>query len=312
MNCPQCQAANGPDAVFCSNCGTGLAAARGQAQSGAPAGGAGYGGPAGYGTPAGNAEPTQYGAPTQYGMQAAYPPPPGGGNAGGYAAASGSAPAGYPGQSGPAGAPGYPGQPGSAGPSGYPGPSGPGGPSGAQGPASPWGPQGQYAPGQSGGYTKRPVNWDLARLTLVDKIIAVATLVTMISLWLPWFTASDTFLGVTNSVSVSGTGQHSWLWLEFLVALALIAYLVSRAAWDEPPVRIPVAHEILLIAATGLQFLLILIGFLAKPSAGGVSVGWGFGAFLAVIASIVAAAPVIYPAVKAYLDKRKGAAPRTY
>ena len=301
MNCPQCQAANRPDAVFCSNCGVGLAPARGQAQSGAPAGGAGYGGPADYGTPPGNAEPTQYGTPTQYGMQAAYPPPPGGGNAAGSAGAPG-----YPGQAPSAGPSGYPG------PSGYQGPSGPGGPSGAQGPASPWGPQGQYAPGQSGGYTKRSVNWDLARLTLVDKIIAVATLVTMISLWLTWFTASITYLGVTTSGSATGTGAHGWLWLEFLLALVLIAYLVSRAAWDEPPVRIPVAHEVLLIAATGLQFLLILIAFVAKPSAGGVSVSWGIGAYLAVIASIAAAAPVIYPAVKAYLDKRKGAAPRAY
>jgi hypothetical protein len=142
----------------------------------------------------------------------------------------------------------------------------------------------------------------------VDKIIAVATLVTMISLWLPWFTASDGFA----SVSVSGTGDHSWLWLEFIVALALIAYLVSRAAWEEPPVRIPVAHEVLLVAATGLQFLLILIGFLTKPSVAGISIGWGFGAFLALIASIVAAAPVCYPAAKAYLDKRKAAAPRGY
>jgi hypothetical protein len=128
----------------------------------------------------------------------------------------------------------------------------------------------------------------------------------MISLWLPWFTASDSFI----SVSVSGTGQHGWLWLEFLLALALLLYFIARAAWEEPPVRIPVPHEVLLIVATGLQFLLILIGFLAKPGAGDIGVSWGFGAFLALIASIVAAAPVIYPAVKSYLDKRNGAAPR--
>jgi hypothetical protein len=73
----------------------------------------------------------------------------------------------------------------------------------------------------------------------------------------------------------------------------------------------PVAHAPLLIVGTGLQFLLVVIGFFDTPStpAGfpGYSVSWGFGAFLALIASIVAAGPVIYPAVRSYLDSRKAA-----
>jgi hypothetical protein len=216
--------------------------------------------------PAGSAAPGGYGAPTGY--------PPAG------------APAGFPPAGGPAGYPPAGGQP----PSGFP--------------------QGQYQPGTSGGFTQRsslpPVNFDLTRLSTVDKVIAVASFVTMISLWMPWFTVSVKGLG--GAGSISGTGYHGWLWLEFLLALALIAYLVARAAWDQLPFRLPVSHEMLLIAATGLQFLLILIGFLAKPSGGlDVSVGWGFGAFLALIASIVAAGPVIYPAVKSYLNSRNAA-----
>jgi hypothetical protein len=246
MNCPQCQTQNGPDASFCSKCGTQLAVASAPADPpgpGAPAAPGGYGGPTGY--------------------------PPAGG------------PAGYP----PAG-----GQP----PTGFP--------------------PGQYQPGTSGGFTQRsslpPVNFDLSRLSTTDRIVAGATFVTMISLWLPWFTASYTLLGRTASSSISGTGDHGWLWLEFLLALALIAYLVARAAWDQLPFRLPFSHEVLLIGATGLQFLLILIGFLAMPSADGLdgfSIGWGFGAFLALIASIVAAAPVIYPLVKSFLDSRNAA-----
>src|SRR5258708_6337168 len=103
---------------------------------------------------------------------------------------------------------------------------------------------------------------------------------------------------------------HVWLWLAFLGALALIAYLAARAAWDQLPFSLPVSHETLLIAGTGLQFLLVLIGFFAMPSTDGLegfSVGWGFGAFLALIASIAAAGPVIYPAVKSYLDRRNAA-----
>jgi Double zinc ribbon len=228
-------------------------------------------------TPAGAAGPGGYGTQPGYGGPAGYPP------AGG--------PAGYP----PAG-----------GPAGYP-------PAGGQPPFQP-GQPGQYQPGTSGGFTQRsslpPASFDLSRLSTVDRIVAGATLVTMISLWLPWFTASYTLLGRTESSSISGTGDHGWLWIEFLLALALIAYLVARAAWDQLPFRLPLSHETLLIAATGLQFLLILIGFFAMPSTNGLdgfSIGWGFGAFLALIASIVAAAPVIYPAVRSYLNSRNAA-----
>lgn len=39
----------------------------------------------------------------------------------------------------------------------------------------------------------------------------------------------------------------------------------------------------------------------------GLSISWDFGAFLALIASVGAAAPVIDPAVKSYLDSRDAA-----
>jgi hypothetical protein len=218
----------------------------------------------------------------------------------------------------PAGASGYTTQPGP----GYGPPSGqaPGGQySYPQGQYQPGqyqpGQPGQYQPGQPGPFGQRmsalpPVNFDLTRVSAVDKVVAGATLVTMISLWLPWFSGKYSALGVTSTGSVSGTGDHHWLWLEFLLALVLLAYLGARAAWERLPFRIPVAHETVLIAGTGLQFLLIVIGFFAMPSTSGLagfSISWDFGAFLALIASVVAAAPVIYPPAKAYLDARRAA-----
>ena len=157
-----------------------------------------------------------------------------------------------------------------------------------------------------------PVSFDPARLSTVDKIVTGATLITMISIWLPWFTGSASFLGVTESASVSGTGYHGWLWFEFIVALVLLAYLVARALWETLPVKVPVAHEPLLIAGTGLQFLLILIAFFDWPSntvADGIVVTFSLsvGAFLGLIFSIVAAAPVIVPAVRSYLESRNAA-----
>jgi hypothetical protein len=160
-----------------------------------------------------------------------------------------------------------------------------------------------------------PVNFNLNRLTTVDKTVGVATLITMISLWLPWFTGHYSILGITSSGSISGTGDHGWLWIEFVLALALIVYLAARAAWDQLPFNLPIAHERLLIAGTGLQLLLILIGFFAMPSTDGIqglSVSWDFGAFLALIASIMAFGLVIYPLVKSSMDSRKGAGPRAY
>jgi len=190
-------------------------------------------------------------------------------------------------------------------------PAGYGGPASQGAPAAP-----QYQPGQAGPFMQRsstlpPANFDLSRLTTVDRIIAGATLVTMISLWLPWYTAKATFLGITSTGSVSGTGDHGWLWIEFLVALALLAYLTARAAWEQLPFGLPVSHERLLTVGTGLQFLLILIGFIALPSTHGepgLSISWDFGAFLALIASLVAAGPVVYPAVRSFLDSRKAGA----
>jgi hypothetical protein len=187
------------------------------------------------------------------------------------------------------------------------------GPTSYETPAAP-----QYQPGKSGPFAQRssalpPANFDLSRLTTVDRIIAGATLVTMISLWLPWYTGKDSVLGITSTGSISGTGDHGWLWLEFILALALLAYFAARAAWDQLPFSLPVTHEWLLIGGTGLQFLLILFGFIALPSTDGIqgfSVSWDYGAFLALIASITAGAPVIYPAVKTYLDSRGAGATR--
>jgi hypothetical protein len=224
----------------------------------------------GYG-PQGTGAPFGYGAP---GAPASYDAPTGYNAPGGYNNAGGYNNQGTPQQ-----------------PSGYP-------------------PQGQHQPPAGGGYTPGstgsgvpPVNFDLNRATTVDKVVAVATFVTLISIWMPWFTFS--YLG--SSGSGSGTAEHGWLWLEFLLALVLIAYLVARVAWDKLPFGQPVAHERVLVVGTAVQLLLILIAFIDLPSSGvsGISVGWGFGAFLGLLAALVAGGPVLVPAVRSYLESRK-------
>ena len=228
---------------------------------------------------------------------AGYPPPQGTGTPLGYGASS--APTGYDGPQGYNAAGGY-----------------------NSGPQQPGYPQGPYqAPGGGGSGPRAPrssslppVNFDHTRLTTVDKIVAGGTFITMISIWLPWFSiswGSSTFQNA-GSASISGTTGHGWLWLEFFVAIALIAYLTARAAWDQLPFNLPVAHAPLLIVGTSLQLLLVLIAFIDIPY-GSDGVGWSWGAFIALLAALAAAGPVVVPAVRSYLDSRKAAGgPRSY
>ena len=49
----------------------------------------------------------------------------------------------------------------------------------------------------------------------------------MISLWLPWFSGNYSALGETSTGTISDTGDHGWLWLEFILALVLLVYLAA-------------------------------------------------------------------------------------
>ena len=66
------------------------------------------------------------------------------------------------------------------------------------------------------------------------------------------------------------------------------------------PFKLPVPHETLLFVATAINFLLVLIAFLVKPAAS----GWRFGAFVGLIAAIVAVAPYVMPFVKGLQAKK--------
>jgi hypothetical protein len=148
------------------------------------------------------------------------------------------------------------------------------------------------------------VQFDLKRLDQTDRIVGGASLIVLISLFLPWFSAS---LGNISGTE-SGTSAHGWFWLVFVLDLLMLAYLAMRAGWEESPVKMPVAHAPLLMAATGLQLLLILIGFLDMPGTGGVpglSVGWAWGAFIGLLAALAAVAPFVVPRARSYMQNRR-------
>lgn len=260
MICSQCQAMNDSESMFCSNCGTSLT--RSVPGPGAP-------GPrpqstvlTGYGPQASRAA-DDYHPADEYAQDARRGP---------YAPRHHSPPSDPSGQ--------YP----SSTPTSQfsPDPLGNRYPPGAPAPRA-------HAPAQT-------FHLDLRRLSRVDQTVGGASLVVLISLFLPWF--GVTVLGST--ATISGTSTHGYLVLDVIVAIVLIAYLVLRSGWDELPVNLPVAHAPILLIGTGLQFLLVVIGFLDVPS----GLSWEIGAYLALIGSVAAAGPVIIPAIRSWQASR--------
>ena len=135
-------------------------------------------------------------------------------------------------------------------------------------------------------------NFDAARWSLADRIGGVATIVLFISLFLPWFTVSFGFV----SGSVNGL-WHGWMYITLILSILIVAYLVLRAGWETLPISQEVPHLRVMMIATIVNVVLVVIAFIDKP--GGSGVGWGFGAFLGLIAAIVAAAPYAVPQLRA-------------
>jgi hypothetical protein len=135
--------------------------------------------------------------------------------------------------------------------------------------------------------------FDAARWSLADRIAGVATVVLFISLFLSWFGIS--VIGIT--VTASGVSAHGYLYIVMILSILIVAYLVLRAGWEQLPGGINLPHLTTMMAATLVNLVIVFIAFIFKP--GGSGVGWEFGAFLALIAAVVAAAPYAIPQLRA-------------
>ena len=145
----------------------------------------------------------------------------------------------------------------------------------------------------AGGTSSIPAyKFDAARWSLADRIAGVATVVLFISLFLSWYTYSIAGFNFT----ADGL-WHGWMYISLILCIAIVAYLVLRAGWDELPIGTKVPHLTAMMAATIVNLVLVVIAFLDKP--GGSGVGWGFGAFVGLIAAVVAAAPYAVPQLRA-------------
>jgi len=153
----------------------------------------------------------------------------------------------------------------------------------------------------------RPVSsfkFDATKWTRNDRITGIATLVLFIALFLPWFGVSVGARGFGISVEADGLTAHGYLYIVLILALVLMGYLVIRAGMADLATKLPVGHEILIMGLTAVNALLVILAFVFKP--GGGAVGWRWGAFVALVAAIVALAPLGLPYVQARRAKPKG------
>jgi hypothetical protein len=122
--------------------------------------------------------------------------------------------------------------------------------------------------------------FDARRWTFADRITGGATLVLLVSLFLPWFgTAGDFF-----NVSVDGM-WHGYMVVDLILAVAILGYLVLRAGFVSLPSGFSVTTAgHLLAGAVGLNLLLAVISFATKPT----GTNWQYGAYVGLAAAIVA------------------------
>ncbi len=123
--------------------------------------------------------------------------------------------------------------------------------------------------------TPTSLRFEFDRLGRGDLVTGIASAVLFVSLLLPWYSAA-------GIVSFNVLDVRGWMYLVFLISLAIIGYLVLRALWAD--LKLPIAHWQVLIGACGLNLLLTFFAFLAKPA----GFTWSVGGFLALVAGIAA------------------------
>ncbi len=147
---------------------------------------------------------------------------------------------------------------------------------------------GQYIPGSNA--PARQFRPDVRRLTQAEQTAGGASLIVLISLFLPGF-------GFGANASISGTSAHGYLVIVVLLAVLMAGYLLQRSSREE----FPVAHETLLLAGAGPQFFLVVLAFFDVPVSG---LNREFGAYLALIASAAACGAAVIPAIRSWQARR--------
>jgi hypothetical protein len=121
-----------------------------------------------------------------------------------------------------------------------------------------------------------------------DRIVGPATLVLLISFWLPWYSIGP--------FSASGLSAHGWLFIAVVNSIVLVFYVVVVAfGVGDLAEQGRMSKDQVLALLTGVNLALVVLGVLLQPA--GLSRSWG--AFLALVAAIVAFLPFGVPLIQA-------------
>lgn len=158
----------------------------------------------------------------------------------------------------------------------------------------------------AGGTAMSGFKFNSANLGQLDWIAAAATLVLFISLFLSWyhvsFTCGANFVtGSTTTCSASAdalTG-HGYMYIVLFVSLILLAAYAARAGFGKLPFTLPISDAQLVLGLSAVNLLFVLIGFFDKSGA-----SWSFGAFIGLLAALVALAPTVVPLAQKQMASR--------
>jgi hypothetical protein len=142
-----------------------------------------------------------------------------------------------------------------------------------------------------------------ARWTAVDGFVALAGLVLVVAVFLPWFKATVRIRGsATTGVlmdppgTLTGLAAHWYLLVPLAVALLESAVIIARHFPSRRAPRLPF-HGYFLVIASGVNFLVVIVGALLRPPAwyGSlqmpdnfyITIDWTYGALVAVGAALL-------------------------
>ena len=125
-----------------------------------------------------------------------------------------------------------------------------------------------------------------------DRVVGPATLVLLVSFWLPWYSIGP--------FSADGLSAHGWLFIAVLDSIVLVLYvLITAFDLGDLAVQGRMSKDQVLALMTGVNLALVVLGVLLKPA----GFSWSWGAFLALAAAIVASVPYGIPLIQARLRR---------
>jgi hypothetical protein len=125
-------------------------------------------------------------------------------------------------------------------------------------------------------------------LNTKERVAGPASLVLLVSFWMPWYSI--------GFLSADGLTVHGWLFIAMLDSIVLVLYvLITAYGVGDLAEQGRMSKEQLLVILTGANAVLVVLAFLLKPT----GFSWSWGAYLALVAAIVAFLPYGVPLIRA-------------